>query len=363
MKTNSSSKDKKKGYQKVLEQITGIFLPVINTITAASIIKGILILLVTFGVLDPDAGVYRIFYAVSDGFFYFLPFYLAVTASKQWKTDLFVTLMIPTAMLYPDILSAMEQEETLSFLGLPIQPTVYHSSIIPVILAVGLLYFVEKPCERYLPEAVKGFLKPILCCIVVLPATFLVFGPAGAWIGNFLTDIFFRIYEWNSIVAGAFMGFFIQPMVVLGAHWSIVPVCINNIMVHGYDVVMPLVGGAVYAQAGAALAVGLLYRQNKEKRRIAFQASFAAALGVTEPALFGVNVPLMRPMVAACFAGSIGGAIAGYAGAHCNSFAFPSFLTCLAYMGPNFGLFLFSMAIGFPLGFLFTMLQKKGVTS
>lgn len=352
---------KKNGYQVVVDQITGIFLPIINIITAASILKSIVVLLATFGVISESGGLYQIFYAATDGFFYFLPFYLAYATARQWKTDPYIALLIPVAMLYPDITAVLENGGSLSLFGLTVPPTIYHSSVIPVVMAVGLLHFVEKPCETYIPESVRGFLKPMICCLVVLPVTFLVFGPMGTWIGDLLTKAFFAVYEWNPIAAGAFMGFVMQPMVVVGAHWSVVPVSISNILLHGYDVIMPLVGGAVYAQAGAALAVGLMYRENKEKQRMAYQASLTAALGVTEPALFGVNVPLLRPMLAACLSGAIGGAMVGFAGTHCTSFAFPSFLTSVAFVGPGFGIFLFSMAFSFVLGFLFTWVQKKAI--
>lgn len=352
---------KKSGYQVVVDQITGIFLPIINIITAASILKSIVVLLAAFGVISENGGFYQIFYAATDGFFYFLPFYLAYATAKQWKADPYIALLIPVAMLYPDITAVLENGGSLNLFGLNVPPTIYHSSVIPVVMAVGLLHFVEKPCNRYIPESIRGFLKPMVCCLVVLPVTFLVFGPMGTWIGDVLTKVFFAVYEWNPIVAGAFMGFVMQPMVVVGAHWSVVPVSISNILLHGYDVIMPLVGGAVYAQAGAALAVGLMYKENKEKQRVAYQASLTAALGVTEPALFGVNVPLLRPMLAACLSGAIGGAMVGFAGTHCTSFAFPSFLTSVAFVGPGFGIFLFSMAFSFVLGFLFTWVQKKAI--
>ena len=352
---------KKSGYQVVVDQITGIFLPIINIITAASILKSIVVLLAAFGVISENGGFYQIFYAATDGFFYFLPFYLAYAAAKQWKADPYIALLIPVAMLYPDITAVLENGGSLNLFGLNVPPTIYHSSVIPVVMAVGLLHFVEKPCDRYIPESIRGFLKPMVCCLVVLPVTFLVFGPMGTWIGDVLTKVFFAVYEWNPIAAGAFMGFVMQPMVVVGAHWSVVPVSISNILLHGYDVIMPLVGGAVYAQAGAALAVGLMYKENEEKQRVAYQASLTAALGVTEPALFGVNVPLLRPMLAACLSGAIGGAMVGFAGTHCTSFAFPSFLTSVAFVGPGFGIFLFSMAFSFVLGFLFTWVQKKAI--
>jgi PTS system beta-glucosides-specific IIC component len=347
-------------YKLVTEQISGIFVPIINYLTAASIIKSILILLSGAGVLEKDNGLYMIFYAVSDGFFYFLPVFLAITASKQWKTDLYISLLIPVAMLYPDLLAVLENGRTLPFLAFDIQPAIYHSSVIPVILGVGLLHFVEKPFDKLLPEAVRGFLKPVFCCIIVLPFTFLIFGPLGTWIGNGLTDLFELLYGWNHIAAGIFMGFIIQPMVFVGAHWSIVPISIASIASNGYDLLLPLLGGAVYGQCGAALAMGLICK-DKAKKNISFQAAFSSALGVTEPALFGVTMKNPRAMLSACIAGAVGGAIAGYAGSQCLAFAFPSFVTCIAYTGNGFALFLISMAIAFPIGLGLTLLQRKWI--
>lgn len=158
-----------------MDQLTGIFFPIINGITAASILKSVMILLVNYGVIDRAGGMYQIFYAVSDGFFYFLPFFLALTAAEQWKADIYIALLIPCAMLYPDLVAILEQGKSLSLAGLTVQPAIYHSGVIPVLLAVGLLALVEKPCDRYLPEKVRGFVKPIVCCLIVLPITFLVF--------------------------------------------------------------------------------------------------------------------------------------------------------------------------------------------
>lgn len=353
---------KKQGvYKLVVEQISGIFVPIINYLTAASIIKSVLILLAGAGVLSKEDGLYMVFYAVSDGFFYFLPVFLAMTASKQWKTDLYISLLIPVAMLYPDLMQILENGKSLPFLAFDIQPAIYHSSVIPVILGVGMLHFVEKPFDRILPEAVKGFLKPIFCCIIVLPFTFLIFGPLGTWIGNGLTYLFELLYEWNHIVAGIFMGFVIQPMVFVGAHWSIVPISIASIATNGYDLLLPLLGGAVYGQCGAALAMGIIYK-DKSKKNISFQAAFSSALGVTEPALFGVTMRNPRAMLSACIGGAVGGAIAGYAGAQCLAFAFPSFVTCIAYAGNGFVLFLISMAVAFPIGLGLTLLQRRWIS-
>ena len=298
--------------KRIVEQITGIFAPIINIITAASILKGVIMLLAGMGVLEAESGVYRIFYACSDGFFYFLPFFLAHTASKQWKTDPFISMLIPVTMLYPGLVDLLENGDgTMHFLGIPIQTAVYHSSVLPVLFAIGLLVFLEKGCDRILPDAIKGFTKPILCILVVLPLTFLVFGPMGTLIGNALTFVFEILYEFSPILAIAFL----------------------------YDKT----------------------QKNREKRQGAFQAALAAVLGVTEPALFGVNVAIMRSMITACAAGALGGAMVGAAGTRCSSFAFPSFLTCVVYVGPGFGVFLLSMVVGFVAAFAMIFLQKKKI--
>lgn len=349
-------------FKKIVNQISGVFAPIINCLTAASIIKSVLIILSQAGIVAETSGIYQIFYAVSDGFFYFLPFFLAITAAKQWKTDIFISLFIPVAMLYPDLVSILENGQSLSFMGLTVVPAIYHSGVIPVLLAVGMLHFVEIICDRFIHETVRGFLKPIVCALIVLPITFLVFGPMGSWIGDALTGLFRILYDWNPVVAGAFMGFIIQPMVVIGAHWSVVPISISNIMTNGYDVLLPLLGAAVYGQFGATLATMMIYkREQKEKRRIAMQAAVSAGLGVTEPALFGITVRLPRVMLSACIAGAIGGAMVGAAGTHCISFAFPSVITCVAYSGNGFVTFMLSMVVGTVVGFLLTMLQRKAI--
>lgn len=344
----------------IIDQISGVFMPIINVVMAAGILKGTMILLNNTGILADTSGVYRFLYACSDGLFFFLPFFLAVSASKKWKADPFISMLIPAAMLYPDLVAAYEAKTEITFFGIPALPAVYHSSVIPILLSIALLPVLEKPCDKYLPKSIHGFMKPILCCLVLLPATFLVFGPLGTLIGDVMTGAFQWLYQRNPVAAGAFMGFVIQPMVVVGAHWSVVPISIANITRDGYDTIMPLVGGAVYAQAGAAFAVAILYK-SRQQRQTSVKAGFSALLGVSEPCLYSVNIPLVLPMLTACVAGSISGALVGTVEAHCNSFAFPSILTSVAYVGPGFAVFLLSMALGLVLSFIFTMLMRRPI--
>ena len=130
---------KNSAYKIFIEQISGIFFPVICIITAASLMKSIVVLMSSAGWLDSENGIYRVFYAAGDGFFYFLPFFLAVTASRQWKADTFIALLIPSAMLYPDIVKILENGEGFSLFGIGARPAIYHSSVLPALYAHHLL--------------------------------------------------------------------------------------------------------------------------------------------------------------------------------------------------------------------------------
>lgn len=357
MNTSYEKKEEKNLLNRIIDTISGIFIPIINVLTAAALIKGILMLTVNIGLLSEVDGVYRILYAISDGFFHFLPIFLAYTASKKLKADTFTSVLIAVALLYPSITEQFKNGVGMDLLGIPINPVIYPSGVIPILLAVGLLHFVEMPLEKHLPGVLKGFLKPMISVLIVIPITFLLFGPIGTMIGNALAGAYAVFYEFSPMVAGVIFGLIWQPMVVLGFHWGLVPVIISNISLYGVDTILPLLGPAVFGQAGAALAVGLLAK-NKKMKALALSGSLTAVLGVTEPVLYGVNLPLKRPMVAACIAGAIGGGIVGTSQAGAVSFAFPSMVSMVVFFGKGFWTFFFACILGFIIGFLLTLLFR-----
>jgi len=146
-------------------------------------------------------------------------------------------------------------------------------------------------------------------------------------------------------------------MVVFGLQWGLVPVIIENIRTLGADTILPTLGAAVMGQAGAAMAVSLITK-NKKLKILAMSCSITAILGVTEPVLYGITVPLKRPMLAACIAGAVGGAFVGTSHATALAFAFPSFISLVVYLGEGFWTFLLSLFVGFIIGFILTFLFK-----
>lgn len=359
--TYMSTTEKRSGgqnlFDRVMDIISGIFIPIVNVIMAAGLLKGILMLLVNANLLQQTDGAYQMLYAISDGFFHFLPVFLAFTASKKLKADTFTSVMLAAALVYPDITALFKNGTQMDLFGIPIREVTYPSSVIPIIMAVGLQHYVERPLEKYLPNAIKGFLKPMITLTVVTPITFLVFGPLGSMIGEALAGVYALLYNLSPIAAGVIFGLIWQPMVVFGLQWGLVPVIIDNISTLGMDSILPLLGPAVMGQAGAALAVSILTK-DKELKSISMSGSITAILGITEPVLYGVTVPLKRPMIAACIAGAIGGGIVGTSSASAVSFAFPSMVTLVVYFGEGFWTFLIAMVIGFILGFVLTLIIR-----
>lgn len=344
-------------FQRVIDTISGIFLPIINVMMAAALLKGLLLLATNLEVLDETSGTYQLLFAISDGFFHYLPIFLAYTASRKLKADTVTSMLLAAALVYPDITELFAGGKSLDFLGLTVNPVSYPSSVIPIILAVGVLHYVEIPLEKYIHGTIKGFLKPMLALIIVTPITFLVFGPLGALVGSGLSAAYTALYSFSPIVAGAIFGLIWQPMVVFGFHWGMVPVIIEHINTVGVDSFLPLCGAAVMGQAGAAMAVSILAK-DKRLKTVALSSSITAILGVTEPVLYGVNIPLKRPMIAACIAGALGGALVGTSEAGAVAFAYPSMLSLVVYLGKGFWTFFISMIAGFVISLILGLLLR-----
>lgn len=344
-------------FHKIIDTISGIFLPIINVLMAAALLKGVLLVLSNNGIVSSEAGAYRILYAIADGFFHFLPIFLAYTASHKLKADTVTSILVAAALVYPDITNLFESGTGLTFLGIPVAPVTYPSSVIPILLAIGLLHFVELPLEKYIHSTIKGFLKPLIALVIIVPTSFLAFGPIGSMIGSGLADAYSALYNFSPILAGAIFGMMWQPMVVVGLQWGMVPVIIEHVNTLGYDTFLPFCGAGVMGQAGAAMAVSILAK-NKKLKAVALSGSITAILGITEPVLYGVSVPLKRPMIAGCIAGAIGGAIVGTSGARAMAFAFPSVITLVVYLGDGFLTFLFSMVAGFVIALILGLILR-----
>ena len=330
--------------------IAGVFTPFLGAMAGAGVFKGVLALCTTMHWLSANSGAYKLWASAADAIFYFLPIFLAFTAAKQLHVDRYVAATIGAVLTYPDIVALGSKSITIHFFGIPVVPMSYTSTVIPIILAVWALSYLQPALNKVLPGALKTFLTPMLSLAIMVPLTLIVVGPIGTMIGNALAAVILFIYKYVPAVAGLLMGAFWQVFVIFGVHWTFVPVIMNNLNKLGSDPILPLTAVAVLSQAGAALAV-FLRTHDKKMKSLAGSGFISAIFGITEPTVYGVTLALKRPFYCAVVGGGIGGAIVGLMGGRSYSYAFGSVLAIPTYMGKGFAGTMIGMAVAFVIAF------------
>lgn len=336
---NDKKGDKGNLFNRLIDIVSGIFTPFIGILAASGILKGFLALAVVCNWLTPDSGTYKIFFAASDALFFFFPLVLGYTAGKKFGGNPFITMSIGGALTHPTMIAAFQASQqagavTEAFLGIPITWINYSSSVIPIILAAWLSCWLEKQSSRFLPSSVKNFFAPLICIAITVPLTFLLIGPVATGMSQMLANGYQWIYQLAPWLAGAAMGALWQVCVIFGLHWGLVPLMINNLAVLGHDTMAPILLPAVMGQVGATLGV-LLRTRDARQKVLAGSSVTAGIFGITEPAVYGINLPLRRPFYFGCVAGAIGGAIVGFSDTHVYSFGFANIFTIAQMIPPG----------------------------
>ncbi|HHE6470707.1 TPA: PTS beta-glucoside transporter subunit IIABC [Providencia rettgeri] len=347
-----------------IDIVSSIFTPILGIMAASGILKGLLSLADALGWLSTNSGTYQIWFAASDSLFYFFPLVLGYTAGKKFGGSPFVTMTIGGALIHPIMITAFQQSLVAGstpeyFLGIPVTFINYAASVIPIIFAAWLSCLLEKRLNQILPSAMKNFIAPFLCLLIIVPLTFLVIGPLATWISMLIAESFQAIYNFAPVIAGAFMGAVWQICVIFGLHWGIVPIGINNLSALGHDALFPLLLPAVAGQIGATLGV-LLATKNAKMKIMAGSSVTAGLFGITEPAVYGVTLPLRRPFIFGCIGGGVGGAIVGYSQTLTFSFGLINIFT-FAQIIPEHGVdnTVWGAIIGTTLSFLFATIATR----
>lgn len=330
-----SNKNDESLLSRVLDTIAGIFTPILPAITGAGMLKAILILLTTFNVLAEESQTYYILNFISDAAFYFFPVILAYTAAVKFNANPFIAMTIGGVLIHPSFTALVNNNEPVKFLGLPVTLASYSASVIPIILTVWLLSYVEKIVDKITPKIFKFFLSPLLIFVIVAPISLIVIGPLGTIFGNYLAA--FISYLNNNLgwlvvgVLGA-----ISPLLVMtGMHYSFFPLLITSFATFGYESMMtPAMLAANIAQGAAAVCVSVKSK-NLKLKQLAGSSGFTAVLGITEPAMYGVNLKLKKPFLGVMIGGFVGGLYAGFTGVKSFAMGPPGLSSLPIFMGPG----------------------------
>ena len=340
----------------VFQVISAMFTPLVPAIAASGLLKGILtaaqLYMNSRGVDITGTDTYVVLYAASQIIFYYMPIFLACTAAKALKTSQFTAMAIGGLLVYPQIDALMQDASTVTrVLGIPMVKGAwqigdvervfsYTESVIPIILVVIVLKYLEKLLKKVIPEILQVILVPGLSLIIMVPVTFGVLGPVGIYIGNAIQVVYNTIIGFNVILGGALIGGLWCVFVAFGAHRALVPISFNDVAVSGRQTLMAMSSPANFAQGGAALGV-MLRTKNSQLKSVAASTSLTAALaGMTEPALYACNLILKKPMLCAVISGAVGGAIIGWGGVYAESHVNGCLLTAVAYAAGGMNKFL-----------------------
>ncbi len=332
----------------LIDLISSIVAPCLGCIASTGMIKGLLALwdfvaLQITGAHITSCGAYVTLYAIADGFWCFLPIMLGVTSARRFKMNDLLGAAIGAAMCYSSItnLSAtafaggetvkylfkgtlLQMPYSTTFFGIPLVTPAsaggYTSTFVPVIFAVWFSSHIFKWANKKFPATVKLFLVPMVTLIVGGVATFLVIGPISSILMNLISAFFnllMNIPVVGGTVAGAALGTIWQILVIFGFHWALVPIKLSNMSTYYYDFALSPQYGCTWAQIACVLAV-VLKTKDDELKKTGIAAFITGLFGTTEPAIYGVTLPLRLPFVISCIGGAISGAFYGLMG--CRSF-------------------------------------------
>lgn len=305
------------------------------------------------GVDISTSDTYTILFAVSQVIFYFFPIFLAMTCAKALRSNQVIAMVIAGTLVYPGIDTMIQDVATkTTIFGLPVVKGAwqigesvkvfsYTESVIPIILAVCVMAFLEKWLKRIIPEVIQLILVPGLELLIMIPLTLSLLGPIGIYIGNGIQIGYDAVIGVSPILGGALIGGLWGVFVIFGAHRALLPIGLNDVALNGHQNILAFAGSANFAQGGAALGV-MLRTKSKELKQIAASGTIAATVvGVTEPAIYGSNLRLKKPMVCAIIAGAVGGAIMGFGGVYGDAFANNGVLTIFTYAAFGMRKFMF----------------------
>ncbi|WP_107586843.1 beta-glucoside-specific PTS transporter subunit IIABC [Clostridioides difficile] len=328
--SSTSSETKKSGniLDKGIDIISGIFQPVLGIMAACGMLKGFNALFVAMGLYSDVSGGYMVINAAGDALFTFLPLFLGYTSAKKFGLKPMLGLALGAAVCYPAIQGSsisvgadvmytlfkgtmFASPVYIDFFGLPIVSIDYTGTVVPIIFIVYFASRCEKLFNKCVPDLVKFFFVPMLTLLITVPVALIVIGPIATFGSTLISQIVISIRDFSPLLAGAIVGFTWQILVIFGMHWGFIPVYINNVMTLGYDNVMMPFFACTFASSAVVLAI-FFKTKDKKLKEMAIPNFISGIFGVTEPAIYGILLPLKKPFIISCIASGIGGAFYGF---------------------------------------------------
>ena len=295
----------------VLDYMVGIFQPLVPAIAGAGVLKAVMVLLSTLGVLSSGDVVYKVFAGVADAALYYLPVLVAFTTATKFKCNKLVAVALAAAMIHPNTAALLSTEGGAYFFGIKLQSIAYTGQVFPAILVVIFMAFLEKWMNKWCPKAIRIFFVPMMCFAIGFPVGLIVLGPLGYNIGALLTTAILALYNTFGWLAVAIVAAILPFMISLGMHKALVPYAVASIADPGFDMLyLPASLAHNISEGGACLGVALKTK-DENLRATAISAGISGLFGITEPALYGVTLQHKKVMISVVISSFVGGLFIG----------------------------------------------------
>ncbi|HEM5322096.1 TPA: PTS glucose transporter subunit IIA [Streptococcus suis] len=312
--------------EQVIEYIAGSMTPLIPAMLGGGMIKVLVIVLPMLGLLKADSQSISFLAFFGDAPYYFMPIFLAYSASQKLKVTPALAMSVAGILLHPNFVQMVSTGDPLHFLGAPVTPASYGSSVIPILIMVWLMKYIEAVFNKVTPAVTKSFLQPTLVLLVSGFIALVLVGPLGVIVGEGLSQLVEQMHGVAGWLTLAVLGAIMPFIVMTGMHWAFAPIFLAASIATPDVLILPAMLGSNLAQGAASMAVAFKSK-NSNTKQIAFAAGFSALfVGVTEPALYGVTLKYKKPLYAAMIGGGLAGLFVGLTGVKAYLFAVPSLI-------------------------------------
>lgn len=339
----------------ILNKLTVIFNPIVTALAGAGMLKALLVILSTYNFLATTDSTYKILSAAGNSVFYFLPLFLAISCAKAFNCNVFISLGIVASLMEPNFTSLIKNNgDIVNFFMFPVVLMSYSGTLIPAIFSIYIYSKLEILLKKIIPKSLELFLSSMISLIIMVPLTIMVIGPIGVFLGDTVGNIINIISNKSGLFAGALIGGSWTLLVMLGIHWGVVPIMVNNISRLGFDVIRPMIAAATFASSGAAFGV-FLKSKNKKTKAFALSSLLPSLLGgITEPIIYGISIKYKKPFIAQIIAGTVAGAFLGATKTKAIVYVFPALTTLPAFFGDTFKFYCIGISISFFLSAIIT---------
>lgn len=353
-----TSTEKKSIISLFMDTVSGVFGPIVPAIAGAGMIKGLMAGLVALKVISNQTDTYLVIDMIASGVFTFLPFFVAASAARIFKTNQYLAIAIAATLQFPTMTRVLAEGNITAFklFGfIPVPVFNYAGTVIPIIFAVLALSYIYRWVDKMLPQVLRTVFTPTISLFVTGILTLTVIGPISIHLGNLLADGVAALFTISPVLAGIVVGA-IRPIAIFtGLHHAMTPIALQNFANQGYDMLMPMMLMANMAITGATAAIYTKVA-TKEEKSIVISSAISGLLGITEPALFGVLAKYKKAFIAATIGSSVASAFISFFGVRIYGYILSSIFSLPAYIGQYFVFAVLGILIALCLSFAITVI-------